>query len=55
MISKGQKNFYSDMFGWKFEKFTFPDGMDNLMIITTDEQGKGYWWRNDKEAGSPNM
>jgi len=33
------KKFYSDMFGWKFEKFTLPDGMDYLIITTTDEQG----------------
>ena len=33
------KKFYGDMFGWKFEKFTFPDGMDYLIITTTDEQG----------------
>jgi uncharacterized protein len=26
------------MFGWKFEKFTLPDGMDYLIITTTDEQ-----------------
>ncbi|HYY86828.1 MAG TPA: VOC family protein [Nitrososphaeraceae archaeon] len=33
------KKFYSDMFGWKFEKFTLPDGMDYLIITTTDDQG----------------
>jgi len=33
------KKFYSDMFGWKFEKFTFPDGMEYLIITTTDDQG----------------
>jgi predicted enzyme related to lactoylglutathione lyase len=26
------------MFGWKFEKFTLPAGMDYLIITTTDEQ-----------------
>ena len=33
------KKFYGDMFGWKFEKFTLADGMDYLIITTTDEQG----------------
>ena len=33
------KKFYSDLFGWKFEKFTLPDGMDYLTITTTDDQG----------------
>ena len=26
------KKFYSEMFGWKFEKFTLLDGMDYLKI-----------------------
>lgn len=32
------KKFYSGIFGWKFEKFKLPDGMDFLIITTTDEQ-----------------
>jgi uncharacterized protein len=32
------KKFYSGMFGRKFEKFTLADGMDYLIITTTDEQ-----------------
>lgn len=27
------------MFGWKFKKFTLFDGMDYLIIATTDDQG----------------
>ena len=33
------KKFYSEMFGWKFEKFTLPDGIDYLIITTADDQG----------------
>jgi uncharacterized protein len=33
------KKFYSELFGWKFEKYSFPEGMDYLIITTTDEQG----------------
>jgi predicted enzyme related to lactoylglutathione lyase len=33
------KKFYSEIFGWTFEKFTLPEGKDYLIITTRDEQG----------------
>jgi uncharacterized protein len=33
------KKFYSELFGWNFEKYSFPEGMDYLIITTTDDQG----------------
>lgn len=33
------KKFYSELFGWNFEKYSLPEGMDYLIITTTDDQG----------------
>ena len=37
------KKFYSELFGWNFEKWSgpesLPDGMEYLIIITTDNKG----------------
>ena len=48
-------NFYKDVFGWKFEKWSGP--MEYWMVVTGDEKEKGINGGLSKkgESGMPNM
>ena len=51
-VARAQK-FYSELFGWKIEKFTGPCPMDYWMIMTGKEEGQMASRADDETPGSP--